>query len=38
MKKTIFTPDVPTTKEHIIIEGKEITDYAGIISADGKLP
>jgi len=34
MKKTIFTPDVPTTKEHIIIEGKEITDYAGIISAD----
>ncbi|MBQ9922215.1 MAG: hypothetical protein IJO52_08505 [Clostridia bacterium] len=34
MKKTIFTPDVPTSKEHIIIEGKEITDYAGIISAD----
>ena len=34
MIKTIFTPDVPTTKEHIIIEGCEITDHAGIISTD----
>ena len=34
MKKTIFTPDAPSTKEHIMIEGGEITDYAGIISGD----